>query len=187
MNKQEILQFIKQEIQKNAIDNQFGVSLIPAHTHNGSDSLRISFESLTNANSYVTLKTITLSPSQILALNTTPITLIPSFGTNSSNAGINYVYIIEGITARLYYGGTAYTGANNLEFRYTDASGIKVTADLANTFINSSANTFGHVAGIITAFTPVFNAPIIVRVPTVNPATGNSKITFVIKYRTVSI
>lgn len=170
-----------------AQDNQYSVNPIPYHHHDGTDSPQVDFPNLTNASSYVALKTVTLSPVQVLALNTTPVVLIPPFGTNSSNTGINYVYIVEGITARLMYGGTAYTGANNLEFRYTDASGTKVTADMANTFINSSTNTFAHVAGIVTAFTPVYNSPIIVRTPTANPGTGNSKITFVIKYRVVSI
>lgn len=165
--------------------NAYGVSLIPYHTHNGSDSPQVAFPTITNSSLYVALATVTLTSAQILALHTTPIVLVPIVGNNSSNVGINYVYIVEGITARIYYAGTAYTGANNLEFRYTDASGAKVTADLPNTFINSSANTFAHVAGITTAFTPVFNSPIVVSVPTANPATGNSKIVLIIKYRIV--
>lgn len=187
MNEQEIRKIVQNEIFNTSRQNQYDVSPVPIHTHNGTDSVQVSFESLVNASSYIALKTVTLSPSQILSLNTTPVILIPSFGTNASNIGINYVYIVEGITARLYYGSVAYTGANNLEFRYSDASGIKVTADLPATFINSSANTFAHVAGIVTAFTPVFNSPIVVTVPTANPATGNSKIILVIKYRVVSI
>lgn len=167
--------------------NQFEVTPIPAHSHNGSDSLKVDFNNLINASSYVALKTITLSPTQIKALFTTPVTLIPAFGNNSSNIGINYVYIVEGITARLYYGGTAYAGANNLEFKYTDAAGTKVTADMGSAFINSIDNAFDHVAGMVTEFTPVYNAPIIVCVPVANPTLGNSKITFVIKYRVVTI
>lgn len=167
--------------------NQYEVSPIAVHSHNGVDSPQVAVESLINAPLYIAIKTVTLSPAQILALNTTPVILLPAFGTNSSNVGINYVYIVEGITAKIYYGGTAYTGANALEFRYTDASGAKVTADISNTFINSTVNTFNHVAGIVTSFTPVFNSPIIVRIPSANPGTGNSKITFVIKYRVVSM
>lgn len=174
-------------ISQYAQQNQYGVSLIPVHHHDGTDAPNIPITSIENSTLYVAVATITLTSAQIKALNTTPITLIPKIGNNSTNVGINYVYIIEGITARLYYGGTAYTGANNLEFRYTDAAGAKVTADLPNTFINSTANTFAHVAGITTAFTPVYNAPIVVTVPVANPATGNSNITFVIKYRVVSI
>ncbi len=174
-------------IQDYAQNNQYGVSLIPAHSHNGTDSQQVAVESLINSNLYVAVKTVTLTPAQIKLLNTTPITLLPAFGTNSSNSMVNYVFIVEGITARIYYGGTAYTGANNLEFRYTDASGIKVTADIPSTFIDASVNTFAHVAGITTAFTPVFNSPVVVTVPAANPAAGNSKIILVIKYRVVSI
>lgn len=187
MNDSEIRSIVQDEILQYSLKNQYGVSAIPIHDHDGISSPTIPFDHITNSDSYVGLITTTLSSTQIKALNTTPVVLVPKFGTNSSNVGINYVFIVEGITARLMYGGTAYTGANNLEFRYTDGSGTKVTADLANTFINSGANTFAHVAGITTAFTPVYNAPIVVSVPVANPATGNSRITFVVKYRVVSI
>lgn len=168
-------------------NSQYGLYPVPSHSQTGIGSQQVSFEDLINSSLYVAIQSITLSPAQILSLHSSPVTLIPPKGNNSSNTGINYVYIVEGITARLYYGGTAYTGANNLEFRYTDASGIKVTADLSSTFINSTVNTFVHVAGITTAFTPVFNSPIVVTVPTLNPATGNSKITLIIKYRIIPI
>jgi len=174
-------------IQNYMTQSQYSVTRIPNHHHDGMDSTQIPFENLVNASSYVALRSVTLTSAQILTLKDTPVTLIPTFGTNSSNVGANYVYIVEGITAKIYYGSIAYTGANNLEFRYTNASGTKVTADLANTFINSSANTFAHAPAVTSAFTPVFNSPIVVCVPTANPATGNSKITFIIKYRIVTI
>ncbi len=187
IDENDVRQIVQDEMFKTNTKNQYGVSPIPVHTHNGTDSVQVDFNSLINSSLYAVVATYTLSTAQILTLHTTPVTLISAFGTNSSNVGINYVYIVEGITARLMYGGTAYTGANNLEFRYTDASGVKVTADLANTFINSSANTFAHVAGIVTAFTPVYNSPIVVSVPTADPGTGNSKIALIIKYRIVWI
>ena len=122
-------------------------------------------------------KRITLTSAQILALNTA-ITLIPAF--------LQSVIIVEGITARLNFNTTAYTGANNLEFRYTGAAGAKVTTDMVNTFINSAAIAYDHVAGVVTELTPVINAPIVAVVPTANPATGNSTLDLFIRYRVIT-
>ena len=123
-------------------------------------------------------KRITLTSAQILALNGTPVTLIPAF--------LQSVIIVEGITARLNFNTTAYTGANNLEFRYTGAAGAKVTADIVNTFINSASTAYSSVAGIEAEITPVLNAPIVAVVPTANPATGNSTMDLFIRYRVIT-
>lgn len=185
MNEQQVKDIIQGELQDYALNNQYNASPIPVHAHTGVDSSQIAFTDLINANAYVALKTTTLTAAQIILLHTTPITLVPVFGNNTSNVGVNYVYIVEGITARIMYGGTAYTGANNLEFRYTDGTGAKVTADLDSTFINSTVNTFAHAPAVTAAFTPVYNSPIVVSVPTANPATGKSRISFTVKYRIV--
>lgn len=124
------------------------------------------------------IKRFTLTSAQILALNGTVVTLIPAF--------LQSVIIVEGIEARLNFNSIAYTGANALEFRYTGASGTKVTADMASTFINSASTAYDHVAGVVTELTPVINAPIVVRVPTANPGAGNSTLDLFIKFRIVS-
>lgn len=118
-----------------------------------------------------------LSSAQILALKTTPVTILTSF--------VHSLIIIEGITARLVYGGTAYTGTNALEFRYTNASGAKVTADISTTFLNSAANAYSHVAGVVTELVPLLG-PIVVCVPTADPGAGNSTIDLFIRYRLAS-
>ena len=123
------------------------------------------------------IKRFTLSSAQILALNSTPVTIIPTFSQS--------IIIVEAITARLNFNTTAYTGSNNLEFRYTDASGTKVTADLTSAFLNSGSTAYASVLGVEAQFTPVINTPIVVRVPTTNPATGNSTLNLLIKYRLV--
>lgn len=176
-------------INANANTQVFSVAPIPVHAHTGSDSPQIDPNDLANFSNYAQIIQVTLSSTQILALHTTPVTLIASIGTGSTNTNINSLIIVEGITAKIYAGGTAYTGANNLEFRYTDASGAKVTADIANTFINTTANTqaYAHVAGVVTALTPVASSPIVVCVPTANPAAGTGKIVLWIKYRVVSL
>ncbi len=189
MEQKEIQQLINQTLDQRQQANTFGVSLIPAHAHTGADSLPINPNDLINFALYAQVRQVTLSSVQIKALHTTPITLVPALGNGATAANPNSVIIVEGITAKIYAGGTAFTGANNLEFRYTDASGIKVTADMASTFINTTANTqaYDHVAGIITEFTPVFNSPIVVSVPTASPGAGNGTITFSVKYRVIML
>lgn len=123
------------------------------------------------------VKRVTLTSAQILALNSTPVTLIPAFSQS--------LIIVEGITARLNFNSVAYTGANAVEFRYTDASGAKVTADMAAAFLNSSSTSYNHVAGVVTALTPVINSPLVVRVPTANPGDGDSTLDIFIKFYTV--
>lgn len=167
--------------------NQVNLSPTPTHSHDGIGSPPIDPANLVNANSYFALQQTTVTDTQIKALHTTPITIVPAIGKGTSALNVNSVTIVEGITAKIFYVGTAFTGLNALEFRYTDASGAKVTADIPNTFINSGANAFAHVAGVTTALTPVVNSPITVSVPVANPAAGNGIIVFVVKYRVVSL
>lgn len=162
---------------------QYEVVKVPAHTHNGADSLPIEFSTLASVNQYAAVSRVTLTSAQILALKTTPITLVPQPGALS-------VIIVESITVRITYQGTAYTGANAMEFRYTDGSGTKVTADIPNTFINSAASGYYHAPAVTAAFVPIEggsgnNGRIVVCVPTADPATGNSTMSIVTKYRVV--
>lgn len=174
---------IRNALQEKKDDEQYAVTKIPAHTHNNVDSLPVLFSDLTTADNHSAIIYKTLTAAQIKALFTTPITLIPQPGPRA-------VIIVESITARLVYAGTAYAGANNLEFRYTDAAGTKVTVDMAAAFINSAASAYDQAPGITTEFAPIAgdsgtNGAIVVCVPTANPTLGNSPITFVIHYRVV--
>lgn len=58
---------------------------------------------------------------------------------------------------------------------------------LKSTFINLVATGYACVKAIITAFTPVANAPIVVRVPTADPAVGDGVITGFIRYHVVTL
>lgn len=189
MENQEFKELFDQAINNYANRNMFDVAKIPYHHHDGVDSVQISFENLVSSKNYVGIANVTLSSTQIKALKDTPIIIVPlqTTGSTTPSTSIGTVIIVEGITAKIIYNGTAYTGANNLEFRYTGVSGTKVTADIANTFINTAGSAYAHVAGIVTAFTPVPNTPIVVCVPTANPGTGNSTIQLIIKYRLVNL
>lgn len=123
---------------------------------------------------------VTVATGAVLTLNGTPVELVAAPGSTK-------VILIDEISAKLVFNSIAYTGSNALEFRYTNGSGTKVTADIANTFINSASGTnYAAVKSIVTAFTPVANAAVVVFVPTANPAAGNSPIVFKIKYRIVT-
>ena len=123
---------------------------------------------------------ISLTSAQIKALSTTPVSLVPAQGAGT-------LIIVDEIVLKNTYGTATYTGGNNLEFRYTDASGAKVSADIASTFINLVATGYAYVRGLVTALTPVANSPIVVRVPTADPAVGDGVITGFIKYHVVTL
>lgn len=123
---------------------------------------------------------VTLTAAQVKALFTTPITLITAPG-----AGI--AIVVNRITFTSTYVSATYTGANALEFRYTDASGAKVTADIPAATLNFSSGTkFSTVAGVTTELIPVANAALVVRVPTANPAAGDSPVSLTIDYSLVA-
>jgi hypothetical protein len=185
----ELQHFVQKDIAdalaKTLADDKYETSNVQVHTHNGGDSPQIPFANLQDAVSYASIRRVTLTPTQIKALSTTPQILVPQPGVRS-------VVIVTGITARLNYAGTAYTGANALEFRYTDASGAKITADISTTFLNSASSAFSYVSGVVTELVPVPGGTsltagqVVVRVPTANPGAGTSPITFDVHYRLVS-
>jgi hypothetical protein len=112
--------------------------------------------------------TIVLTPTQVKALFSTPITLVPAYGAGT-------FIEVQNISAKLTYGSAQYAGANNLEFRYTDGSGVKVTSDITAAWLNSAATAYysaPSAAGVAAA-----NAPVVVAVPTANPTTGDSPVT----------
>ncbi len=124
---------------------------------------------------------VTLTAAQVKALFTTPISLVAALGGG-----------VVGLVHRISFGSTfvsvAYAGANALEFRYTDASGAKVTADIAAATLNFASGTKrATVAGVTTELAPVANAAIVVCVPTANPTAGDSPITFIVQYMGVTI
>lgn len=186
----ELQPFVKKDIDdaisKNLSDDKYETANVQAHTHNGVDSTAFPFANLQDAVSYASILRTTLTPAQIKLLNTTPQILVPQ-------PGVKTVIIVTGITARLNYAGTAYTGANALEFRYSTAAGAKITADISTTFLNSASSAYSYVSGVVTELVPVAGGvspvgtgQIVVYVPTANPGAGTSPITFDVHYRVVS-
>lgn len=169
-----------------ATRNQFGVSQIPAHAHTGVESLPVDPNDLVNASAYFALRNITLDSTSLSTLHGTPVVLIPAKGVTTSSTTINSFIVVEGVSAKLLYGGTAYTGTTNLEIRYTDSSGVRVVNDLPNSFLVSTSTAYQHASGTTSVFTPAINSPVVI-VSTSPISTGNSNIMVLAKYRVVSL
>lgn len=126
------------------------------------------------------ISVVALTAAQTKALFATPIALVAAPGAGK-------IVAIDEIMAKNVFGTVAYTGGNALEFRYTDGSGAKVTADIASTFINIASGTaYRSVKGVTTELTPVANAAVVVRVPTADPGAGDGILTFTTRYRIVT-
>lgn len=148
------------------------------HQHTGvGDSLQIDpAKALSGQQFYGLFSKVTLTAAQVKALHSAPQTLVPAAGANS-------VVVVDSVDAKLVFNSTAYTGSNNLQFLYTNGSGTKVTADMGSAFLDSSSTAYDHVAGVVTELAPTVNAPVVVAVPTANPAAGDSVLTIITKYR----
>lgn len=123
--------------------------------------------------------TVTLSAAQLIAMGTTPVSLIPAPG-----AGL--CIIVDNISFKMVTTATAFTGGGAVEFRYTDASGTKVTADIAAAVITAGAGiSFTNVRGIEASLTGTANAAIVIRNATAAFAAGTGSATVVVEYHVV--
>lgn len=124
--------------------------------------------------------TVNLTTAQVLALNTTPITLVAAPGATS------YV-VVDEVRFKMVFNSIAYTGSNNMEFLYTNLSGTQVAAAVPAASLNAASGTTLVVAPkVTTEFTPVLNAAVVVGVPTANPAAGNSAVSLMVRYHVVT-
>lgn len=123
---------------------------------------------------------VSLSSAQILALNATPVALVAAPGAGK-------VIVVEHILLKMITTATAYANGGALEFRYTDGSGAKVTADLAAAIVTAGAGTsYTGVAGVTTSLTMVSNSPIVVDNATAPFITGTGTAVVTIRYRIVT-
>lgn len=119
---------------------------------------------------------VSISSADILALNATPKVLIAAPGSGK-------VTVVRGITLKMVTTATQYANGGALEFRYTDGSGAKVTADIAAAVVTAGAGTsYTSVAGVTTSLTNVANAAIVVDNATAAFITGTGTAVATIVY-----
>lgn len=122
---------------------------------------------------------VSLTAAEIIAMRTTPKVLIAAPGAGKA-------IIVDNITQKATRTATAFTGGGAVEFRYTDGSGAKVTADIAATEITGAAGTsFANVKGVEAALTPVANAAIVVTNAAAAFAAGTGTVVYTIEYHVV--
>lgn len=123
-------------------------------------------------------KTVQLTSAQILALHATPVTLLPAPGVGQTLVIDEIIWTTTFITA-------AYTGANNVEIRYTNGSGNKLVNDIPAAVLNIASGTQEYLSRPLSlSFTS--NAPVVAVVPVANPAAGSGTVTMTINYRLFS-
>jgi hypothetical protein len=114
---------------------------------------------------------VTITAAQMLALNATPITVIPAPGAG------RFIEFIGGSVA-LDYNANAYSGiaaGEDLVLRYTNGSGVIVSTTLETTgFLDQTADQVRTFKGIATDYVPAVNAPIVLHMTTGEITTGDS-------------
>lgn len=126
-----------------------------------------------------TTVSVPLTAAQIIAMNATPVSLIATPGAGAA-------IIVDNITFKMVTTATAFTGGGALEFRYTNASGAKVSADVAAAVVTAGAGTsFTNVRGVTTSLTAVADSAIVITNATAAFAAGTGTAVVVIQYHVV--
>lgn len=122
---------------------------------------------------------VPLTAAQIIGMGTTPVVLI-------ATPGVGKCIIVDNITFKMTTTATVFTGGGAVEFRYTNGSGTKVTADIAAAVVTAAAGTsFTNVRGIEASLTGVANAAIVIANATAAFAAGTGSASLAIEYHIV--
>lgn len=126
------------------------------------------------------VKRVVITSAQLLALNAAAVTLVDAQGTDTA---------IEFISAIIHKpAGTAYADIHtddDLEIRYTDASGAQVnTLTEATGFLDQTTEQTRIARPIVSEITPVVNAPLVLHMKTGEVTTGTSPLVITIHFRT---
>ena len=132
----------------------------------------------------------TVTTAQLLALNATPISVIPA-------PGAGYANVLDAVILYLP-AGTAYAGiaaGEDLAFKYTDGSGQECFSRVETTgFLDQTTAQMRYVTGASAAFagvptdalaTPTANAAIVIQVLTGEITTGTSDLKLRLFYRVI--
>lgn len=114
-----------------------------------------------------------LTNAQLLALNGTPIAVVPA-------PGPNWALILDCVECYYQYGSAGFTigSATGIGFKYTDGSGLQVAQCAVTGFLDQTANKLRAALGYCAAsgdssIVPVANAPIVAQMLSAN-VTGGS-------------
>jgi hypothetical protein len=114
---------------------------------------------------------VTVTTGELLALNTTPKTLVAAPGAGN-------ILVLEMAQLWLDYATTAYDGiaaGEDLSIKYTNASGVEVAQIEATGFLDGTADETRYVkAASAAAVQPVANAALVLSMLVGNIATGDS-------------
>lgn len=124
---------------------------------------------------------VQISSAQILALNATPVQLVPA-------PGVGKIVIADRFIFKIVRTATAYANGGVIEFRYTNAAGALVAATIAAAVITGGAGTeFNTVGGVVSTLTPVANAAIVVDNATAAFITGTGVAQITVFYRVENV
>lgn len=128
----------------------------------------------------------TITSAQLLALNATPVEIIPAPGAGKA-------LILEGALLFLDYAGVAYAGiaaGEDLSFKYTNAAGAEVMRVETTGFLDATADALRYarptdLTNMIPVHTPIANAPIVAHMLVGEIITGTSPLYVRAYYRVV--
>lgn len=130
--------------------------------------------------SLVQYATVEISSAEILALFTTPKTLVAAPGAGNLLEFISLLLAYD-------YGTVVYTigTATDLQVKYTDASGAAVSTTQAVTgMIDQATDQLRAIDKVGTTVTPVVNAALVLTLAVANPTLGDGTIHAKVAYRT---
>lgn len=123
----------------------------------------------------------TLGWAMVRALNSTPVELVAAPGAGLA-VRVKHIWFF------LDFNSLAYTGANNIEFRYTNGGGNKVAQDIHVSSLNAASDQIGKLFGLaLDKADLTADAPVVATVPVANPAAGNSPLVLFVTYEIVAV
>lgn len=125
----------------------------------------------------------TITSAQMLALNASPITVVPAPGAGKANIPV-------GISLFLDFATTAYAGiaaGEDLSLKYTDASGQEQIQVEATGFLDAGADAHRYKVQNDALKTPVANAALVLHMLVGEIITGDSSLEVEVFYFTVDV